>query len=193
MRRANRWVAAACVAVLAVMTGAAFAAVPLYRIFCQTTGFSGAVPRATHGASQVLAQQVTVHFDTNVRQLPWRFTPEQTQQAVHVGATGLAFFTVTNTSDKALTGRAVYNVAPLQVGGYVRKLQCFCFNDQTIAAHATVRFPVVYFIRPEFAQDPDTRGDTDLTLSYTFYPVENASAAATNPNTGAGALAGAKL
>jgi len=169
-RRANTRVVLACVAVLVVMTGAAFAAVPLYRAFCQATGFAGAVPRASHAPTTVLAQAVTVSFDTNVRGLPWDFKPEQPSQTLKIGATGLAFFTVENLSDKPLTGRAAYNVAPALAGAYVRKLQCFCFNDQTIPAHAKVRFPVLYFIDPGFASDPDTKGFSSLVLSYTFFP-----------------------
>jgi cytochrome c oxidase assembly protein subunit 11 len=168
--RRNTRVVIACVVVLAVMTGAAFAAVPLYRAFCQATGFAGAVPRAKAAPTTVLQQEVTVSFDTNVRGLPWSFQPAQRDQTLHVGETGLAFFTVTNNGDKPLTGRAAYNVAPAQAGAYIRKLQCFCFNDQTIPAHTTVKFPVLYFVDPQFAADPDTKGYTNLVLSYTFFP-----------------------
>src|ERR1700744_1729828 len=141
----NTRVVVICVAVFATMTGAAFAAVPLYRAFCQATGFAGTVPRAKVAPTTILAQKVTVSFDTNVRNLPWTFVPDQTDQTIRIGATGLAFFSVTNRSDHALTGRAAYNVSPDQAGAYFRKLQCFCFNDQTIPAHTTMRFPVVYF------------------------------------------------
>ncbi len=168
--RRNTRVVIACVVVLAVMTGAAFAAVPLYRAFCQATGFAGAVPRARAAPTTVLKQEVTVSFDTNVRGLPWSFQPAQRDQTLRVGETGLAFFTVTNNGDKPLTGRAAYNVAPAQAGAYIRKLQCFCFNDQTIPAHTTVKFPVLYFVDPQFAADPDTKGYTNLVLSYTFFP-----------------------
>jgi cytochrome c oxidase assembly protein subunit 11 len=163
-------VALACVAVLVAMTGAAFAAVPLYRIFCQSTGFAGAVPRASRAPGVILARKLTVGFDTNVRGLPWSFAPVQTSQTLNLGDTGLAFFTVTNNGDTPLTGRAAYNVTPDQAGAYFRKLQCFCFNDQTIPAHTTERFPVVYFVDPKFASDPDTKDFTNVTLSYTFFP-----------------------
>jgi cytochrome c oxidase assembly protein subunit 11 len=168
--RRNRRIVIACVVVFAVMTGAAFAAVPLYRAFCQATGFAGAIPRAKSAPTTVLSQRVTIGFDTNVRNLPWDFKAVQPSQTLHVGETGLAFFTVTNNSDQALTGRASYNVTPEGVGAYMRKLQCFCFNDQTIAAHTTVKFPVLYFIDPGFASDPDTKGFSDIVLSYTFFP-----------------------
>jgi cytochrome c oxidase assembly protein subunit 11 len=176
-RRANSRIVLACAAVFVVMTGAAFAAVPLYRAFCQATGFAGLVPRATQAPTSVLAQTVTVSFDTNVRGLPWAFRPLQPSQTLHVGQTGLAFFTVTNSSDKPLTGRASYNVTPNLAGAYLRKLQCFCFSDQTIPAHATVKFPVLYFIDPGFASDPDTKGYTNLVLSYTFFPAAKSAPA----------------
>jgi cytochrome c oxidase assembly protein subunit 11 len=169
--RGNARIVIACVAVFAVMTGAAFAAVPLYRVFCQATGFAGTIPRAKVAPTTILNQKVTVSFDTNVRGLPWDFAPAQPRQTLRVGETGLAFFTVTNRSDQAITGRASYNVSPGQAGAYMRKLQCFCFSDQTIAARTTVKFPVLYFIDPGFASDPDTKGFTDIVLSYTFFPV----------------------
>lgn len=170
-RARNARVVLACVVVLATMTGAAFAAVPLYRMFCQSTGFGGAVPRASQAPGVVLDRKLTVGFDTNVRGLPWTFKPVETHQTLNIGETGLAFFTVTNNSDKPLTGRAAYNVSPDQAGAYFRKLQCFCFNDQTIAAHTTMKFPVVYFVDPKFATDIDTKDFTNVTLSYTFFPV----------------------
>jgi cytochrome c oxidase assembly protein subunit 11 len=184
--RRNARVVLVCVVVLAAMTGAAFAAVPLYREFCQATGFSGAIPRASRAPSVVLDRKITVGFDTNVRGLPWTFTPVQTSQTINIGESGLAFFTVTNNSDKPLTGRAAYNVTPDQVGSYFRKLQCFCFSDQTIPAHTTERFPVVYFVDPKFASDPDTKGFTNVTLSYTFFPAPPADAKTASGLGGAG-------
>src|ERR1700761_550712 len=132
-KRANGRVVLYCLAILVLMTAMGFAAVPLYRIFCQRTGFAGTVSRATTGpAGAVLAQKLTVTFDTNVRSLPWTFKPEEPHQTIKIGQTGLAFFTVTNNSDQPLTGHAVYNVSPDQAGAYFHKLQCFCFTDQTI-------------------------------------------------------------
>ncbi len=168
--RRNARIVIACAAVFAIMTGAAFAAVPFYRAFCQATGFAGAVPRAKVAPTTILNQRVTIGFDTNVRGLPWDFRPVQPSQTLRVGQTGLAFFTVTNNADQPLTGRASYNVTPEGVGAYMRKLQCFCFSDQTIPAHTTVKFPVLYFIDPGFASDPDTKGFTNIVLAYTFFP-----------------------
>ena len=160
-----------CAVVLVAMTGAAYAAVPLYRVFCQATGFAGTVSRATAAPKTVLDRSLIVRFDTNVRGLPWSFQPEQRRQSLRIGQSGLAFFIVTNNGDAPLTGRAAYNVSPDLAGAYFHKLKCFCFDDQTIPAHTTMRFPVVYFVDPKFASDPDTKDYSDVTLSYTFYPV----------------------
>lgn len=166
------------------MVGAAYAAVPLYRVFCQMTGFDGATRRAEAASDKVLDKTVTVRFDANVSGLPWTFTPSQTAQTAKIGETKLAFFKVTNNSDKPVTARAVYNVVPEQAGIYFQKLQCFCFNDQTIAAHATVEMPVLYFIDPKYADDINTKGKPEVTLSYTFYPSVQTRAEAKAPPKG---------
>jgi cytochrome c oxidase assembly protein subunit 11 len=163
-------VASICAVVVVLMTGAAFAAVPIYKAFCQATGFAGAIPRAAKAPSSVVDQTVTVYFDTNVRGLPWTFRAVQRSQSVKVGASNIAYFEVVNNSDQALTGRAAYNVTPDSAGWHVRKLQCFCFNAETLQPHQSVKWPVVYFIDPKFASDPEMKGYSDLTLSYTFVP-----------------------
>ena len=159
-----------CGLVAVLMTGAAFAAVPLYKAFCQATGFAGTVRKAGAAPGAVLDRTLEIAFDTNVRGVPWTFEPVQRRQTIRIGATSIAFFKVVNNSDKAVTARAAYNVSPELAGGHVRKLQCFCFDAQTLAPHQAVEFPVVYFIEPSFATDPDTRGYGDITLSYTFVP-----------------------
>ena len=186
----NSRVVLVCALVLAGMTGAAYAAVPLYRAFCQATGFAGTVSRADAAPKTVLDRTLIVRFDTNVRGLPWRFQPEQRQQTIRIGQSGLAFFTVTNNGDRPLTGRAAYNVSPDLAGAYFHKIRCFCFDDQTIPAHTTMRFPVVYFVDTKFVSDPDTRNYPDVTLSYTFYPVAQAAAKPAQP---LGGKAGARL
>ena len=168
----NTRLALACLAIFAAMVGVAFAAVPLYRVFCQATGFNGTVRRVSTAPTAIGAGAVTVEFDTNVRGLAWQFTPNVPSQTVRPGATNLAFFKVTNTSDQPLTGRAVYNVTPESAGGYFSKLECFCFKNQTLAPHQTAEFPVVYFVDPRFGQNDDTRGIQQITLSYTFYPAQ---------------------
>ena len=169
-RRRNARVAITCAGAFVAMVGAAYAAVPLYRAFCQLTGFDGATRRASAAADRVLERKVTVRFDANVRGLPWTFQALQTSQEAKIGETKLAFFKVTNTSDKPVTGRAVYNVLPEAAGAHFRKLQCFCFEDQTVGPHQTVEMPVLYFVDPTYAQDFETRGEKVVTLSYTFFP-----------------------
>ncbi|MDB5416786.1 MAG: coxG [Phenylobacterium sp.] len=176
MRR-NRNVAIVCAVTFFGMVGAAFAAVPIYRAFCQVTGYGGAVRRAEAAPDKLSDQKLTVGFDTNVRGLPWDFSAEQRAQTLRIGETKLAFFKVTNHADHPITARAVFNVSPDQAGTYFRKLQCFCFSDQTVGAGQTVEMPVLYFVDPKFADDINTKGVTDVTLSYTFYPAVDAKPA----------------
>jgi cytochrome c oxidase assembly protein subunit 11 len=163
-------IAMICAVVVVAMTGAAFAAVPLYRAFCQATGFGGAIPRASQAPRQVLGRELTVYFDTNTRGLPWTFEPEQRSQKVRVGATNVAYFKVVNNADHPVTARAAYNVTPETAGWHVRKLQCFCFNAETLQPHQSAVWPVIYFIDPKFMADPEMKGYNDLTISYTFVP-----------------------
>jgi len=188
--RSAKLIALLCAGVVVTMIGAAFAAVPLYRMFCQVTGFNGTTMKADKASDVVLDRMVTVRFDTNVRGLPMVFKAEQVSQRVKIGETGLAYFDVTNTSDKPILARASYNVVPEQTGAYFQKLQCFCFDDQTIAAGETKQFPMQYFIAPEMVDDREVAGVTEITLSYTFYPVSEDDGApnqnASRGGTGAG-------
>ena len=200
VKRRNNRVAVICASVFAGMVGLAFASVPLYRTFCQLTGFDGAVRRAEAAPDKVLGKTVKVRFDANVRDLPWDFQALQTTQTVKIGETKVALFRVTNRSDKPITGRAVFNVTPEQAGAYFEKLSCFCFTDQTIQAGQTVEMPVLYFVDPKYADDPDTKGKGQVTLSYTFYPAVDAKpatttakASAAKPASGLGGPAAAGL
>jgi cytochrome c oxidase assembly protein subunit 11 len=166
----NGGVALICVVGIAGMVGAAYASVPLYRAFCQVTGYGGTVRKAETAPDRVLDQTLQIRFDTNVRGLPWDFSAEQAAQTVKIGETAVATFKVTNRSDKPVTARAVFNVVPEQAAVYFRKLSCFCFSDQTVAAGATVEMPVLYFVDPKYAQDFETKNGKSITLSYTFYP-----------------------
>ena len=174
--RRNRRVALICAAVFFGMVGAAFASVPLYRVFCQVTGFDGTVSRAKVAPTQVSRHEVTIRFDANLRDLPWTFEALQTAQTAKLGETKIAFFRVTNSSDKPVTARAVFNVVPEQAGPYFKKLQCFCFTDQTVGPKQTVEMPVLYFVDPKYETDFETRGKTEITLSYTFFPAPAAAA-----------------
>lgn len=166
----NARLAVICFAVFFGMTGMAFAAVPLYKAFCQMTGFDGTTRRASVAPKVVLDRSVTVRFDANIRGLPWTFTPSQVKQEVKVGAQTLAHYKVTNNGKTAITGQAVFNVVPEQAGAHFQKIECFCFSEQTVQPGQTVEYPVIYFVDPEFATDPETRNTPEITLSYTFFP-----------------------
>ena len=185
MNRKNA-IALICGVVVMAMTGAAFAAVPLYQLFCQVTGFNGTVMRADAAPDTVLEETVRVRFDTNVRGLPWDFQAEETRQTVRIGDTGIAYFRVTNTSDRPISGTAAYNVVPERAGPYFQKLQCFCFEAQTVQPGETVEFPIQYFIAPEMATDREGRGIKEITLSYTFYPTQGFDQAAVSDAPGTG-------
>jgi cytochrome c oxidase assembly protein subunit 11 len=174
----NARIAVICTALFATMVGAAFAFVPLYRAFCQASGFGGTVRQATAAdhRNQATGRTVVVAFDTNVRGLDWTFTANTPSQVAPVGASKLAFFRVTNNSDQSLTGRAVYNVMPGSAGAFFSKLECFCFTNQTLGPHQTAEFPVVYYVDPRFGLDDDTKGVSQITLSYTFFPASPSGA-----------------
>lgn len=155
------------------MVGASFAAVPLYRIFCQVTGYAGTTQRAEKGSDTVLDRTIKVRFDANVaRTLPWRFTPEKTAIDVKIGESTLAFYKTANLSARSITGTATYNVTPEIVGSYFNKIECFCFSEQTLGAGEKVEMPVTFFIDPAIMDDPEASHVTEVTLSYTFFPME---------------------
>lgn len=185
--RGNARIAVLCAVIFCGMVGAAFASVPLYRKFCAATGFNGAVKRADAASSSVSDQTVTVRFDTNVRGLTWKFEAVQPAQDLKLGESKLAFFRATNTGKVAMTGRALYNVVPETAGPYFSKLECFCFKSQTIQPGQTVEFPVVYFVDPRYAKDPDNRTQHEITLSYTFLPAVDQTGAKSAAKTQAAA------
>ena len=173
----NTRLAVICGVVFFGMVGAAFAAVPLYRMFCQATGFDGTVSKADKQAGAILDKTISVRFDANVRDMPWTFTAEEVSQTARLGETKMAYFKVVNTGKTAITGRAAYNVVPEAAGAYFRKLECFCFREQTLQPGETMEFPVVYFVEPDYATDPETKGKSEVTLSYTFFQVDDAKPA----------------
>jgi len=171
--RRHGMVALACVLFVSVMVGAAYAAVPLYALFCQVTGFGGTPSIATVEALPGLKpgeRELTINFDANVDpSLPWQFKPVQRSMKVRVGEVAQAMYVIENTSDKDTVGRAVYNVSPYQGGGYFTKIQCFCFDLQPLKAHERQEVPVVFYVDPAYADDPEADGVNVLTLSYTFF------------------------
>ena len=166
-------VAAICGFVVALMVGASYAAVPFYNWFCRTTGFNGTTQVATSAPSAApLSRKIAVRFDANVAPgLPWKFEPEQTEIELRIGEVVTVFYTVTNQAARTTTGQAAYNVAPLTVGAYFQKINCFCFTEQTMAGGEKREMPVVFYVDPSLAADSENDGLNTITLSYTFYPV----------------------
>jgi cytochrome c oxidase assembly protein subunit 11 len=138
------------------------------------TGFAGTTQRAEGAdAPGPVGKMISVRFDANiVPQLPWRFSPERNTERVAVGAREMAFYTARNLTDRPLTGRATFNVTPEQAGQYFTKIQCFCFTEQTLKPHEEVRMPVVFYVDPKMLDDKDAADISEITLSYTFYPVD---------------------
>lgn len=187
---ANRRVGAISGAVALGMLGLAYAAVPFYKAFCQATGWEGTTQRAAEAPKTVLGKTVDIRFDGNVNGVPWRFGPDKMVVTVKLGEKRMAFFHATNDSDVAVTGRATYNVSPETAGSYFTKIQCFCFNEQTLQPHQSVEMPVVFFVSPDIVKDPDAKRIEEITLSYTFFPVDKPegpgqkAAAIAQPNRG---------
>ncbi len=166
-------VAAICGFVVVLMVGAAYAAVPFYNWFCRATGFNGTTQVATSGPSGApLDRKIAIRFDSNVAGgLPWKFEPEQTEIEVRIGEVTTVFYKVTNQSARTTSGQAAYNVAPLTVGSYFEKINCFCFTEQTMTPGETRQMPVVFYVDPSIVKDSENDSLNTITLSYTFYPV----------------------
>lgn len=171
------------VALVIAMVGCSYAAVPLYRKFCQATGYGGTVRRretveekiARHAQEDAGAtRQLVVQFNADVADgLPWKFTPTQREVKVKPGQSTLAFYTAENLSSKPITGVSTYNVAPMKAGIYFNKIQCFCFEEQRLLPGEKIDMPVFFYIDPEFATDPKMDNINSLILSYTFFKVED--------------------
>ena len=187
-RRRDLIVAAACGAFVAVMVGAAFAAVPFYNWFCRTTGFGGTTQVASVAPAGMLDRRITVRFDANVSPgLPWRFTPEVNSIDLHIGEVATIYYDVVNTSARMTEGQASYNVSPPTVGAYFTKINCFCFTQQRLAPGEKRQMAVVFYVDPALAKDSDQDDLNTITLSYTFYPMPVEPA---RPTAGNAALAG---
>ena len=155
------------------MVGASYAAVPLYEIFCQVTGYGGTTQTAEVAPDKILDRKMTIRFNADVdRKLPWKFAAVQDRVEVRVGENALAFYRARNTSDRAVVGTATFNVTPLKAGQYFNKIECFCFTEQRLEAGGEVDMPVSFFVDPAIADDPNLNDVTEITLSYTFFQTE---------------------
>lgn len=170
--RTNAPLAVGLLVVAVGMVGAAFAAVPLYRMFCQATGYLGTTQRASTGADHMVDRRVIVRFDSNVSGLPWTFRPEQPQIEVSLGETALVNFIAENDGPAAVTGQATFNVQPTIAGYYFNKIECFCFSEQELQPGERVEMPVQFFVSPDLDDDRELAGTRTITLSYTFFPAE---------------------
>lgn len=181
----NKRVALISFATALAMLALGYAAVPLYRLFCQVTGFQGTTQRATEeqfAAVKVANGTVSVRFDANIdRKLPWSFTPEKITDTARLGERRMAVYLARNNSDRPIVGRATYNVEPEVAGKYFNKIQCFCFTEQTLMPGQEVRMPVIYYVDPAISKDEDAKDLEQITLSYTFYEDAAASAKALDP------------
>lgn len=184
-QRRHSAVALALAGLVAVMVGLAFASAPLYRMFCQATGYGGVPQRAEHTPGEILDRTIRVRFDANVDPgLPWTFAPEKRVIEVKIGETALAFFRASNDSSVPVSGTAVFNVVPELAGRYFTKIECFCFKQQTLAANSSVEMPVIFFVDPKIAGDEDTKSISEITLSYTFYRTDKGPGVAAAPPAG---------
>ena len=171
--RANGVIVVSCVAFVFGMVGMAYAAVPLYDMFCRVTGYNGTTKRVEQASDVILDKTIEVTFDSNTASdLPWDFKPVQRSVNPKIGETIQVEFTAKNLSSKPTTGQAVFNVTPMQAGAYFNKVECFCFTETTLQPGEEMTMPVVFFVDPEIANAVETKALRTLTLSYTFYARE---------------------
>lgn len=174
--KSNRAIAQQLTAIAAGMLMLAFASVPLYRLFCQVTGFGGTTQEAKANSGKVVDRTITVTFDGNTdTRLPWKFEPIEKSVKVKLGENRLIAFHATNESSEPTRGTATYNVTPFAAGKYFNKIQCFCFTEQRLAPNQSANLPVSFFIDPAILDDPEIRDVTNITLSYTFFSYESAN------------------
>jgi cytochrome c oxidase assembly protein subunit 11 len=172
IQRSNRRLAFVCAGFFAGMVGMAYAAVPLYDMFCRVTGYGGTTQRTDQYSDVILDKEIKVRFDANVSGgLGWEFTPKQREVKLKIGETVQVAYVATNITSKPLAGRATFNVSPPLAGAYFMKVECFCFTDTTLQPGETMEMPVVFYVDPEIVNVKELKNLTTLTLSYTFFPM----------------------
>ena len=188
-QKQNRRTGFMALGIALAMLALGYASVPLYRLFCQVTGFGGTTQRATEAQAASVAitsKPISVRFDANVaRGFPWEFRPTQVADSVTIGARDMTVYVARNLSDQPITGTATFNVEPAYAGKYFHKIQCFCFTEQTLRPGQEMRMPVLYFVDPAILDDPDASKVEQITLSYTFHPIAGETANALD-RTGSG-------
>ena len=194
-KQRNTMMAFGLVGVIVGMAGLSFASVPLYRLFCETTGYGGTPKIGPAASPGVSTRMITIRFNADVNgAMPWKFEPLQSQLKVALGEEQPAFYSATNEAGTAVVGVSTYNVTPEKAARYFHKTQCFCFTQQTIAAGATAQFPLSFWVDPALADDPNTADVTNITLSYTFFrSLDDAAKTGTLANAGPHIGGGEKL
>lgn len=182
--RSPAFTAKILVGVAVAMLALGFASKPLYDTFCKVTGYGGTTKQAETNESDILDRQVNVYFDSNVEiGLPWDFKPEQVKMTINVGQSGLAYYKVKNTSSRAVTGTATYNVTPIKAAPFFIKTECFCFTEQTIEPGQEISFPVLFHVDSQIDDESRLDDVRDITLSYTFFEIEPSEPVKTTPKT----------
>jgi cytochrome c oxidase assembly protein subunit 11 len=179
-RRHNVQVALGLATIILGMVGLTAASVPLYRLFCQVTGYGGTTQVASEGLPDVQEQTIRVRFDASIGDdLPWRFQPATREIEVRIGEENLAFYQAANLADQPIVGNATFNVTPHKAGPYFSKIACFCFTEQTLQPGEQVDMPVSFYVDPGILDDDSTRDLKTITLSYTFFMLEDETKALT--------------
>ena len=157
------------------MVGLAYASVPLYDLFCRVTGFGGTTQvsaEAPGAAPGAVFRQVS--FNAHVSpELKWHVATPNVASDVLPGEEFVINYVATNTTDQPITGTSSYNVTPNKIGPYFMKIECFCFTEQTLQPGETVEMPVIFYLDPDIDQDINTKATPEITLSYTFFAVNN--------------------
>ena len=180
-RFSNQTIVVSCVAFFFSMVGLAYASVPLYQLFCQITGFGGTTQVAEAASDTVLDRTINVRFDANMTPgLPWRFQPVQRQVTVKIGEIAEVAYEAESLSALSTTGTASFNVTPPAAGAYFNKMECFCFTEQTLEPGEVANMPITFFVDPAIVDAKETRNLETITLSYTFYPVDEPTEVAAN-------------
>lgn len=182
--RANARLAIFCGAFFFGMIGVAYASVPLYKLFCQVTGYGGTTQRVEQASERILDKTIKVRFDANTgASMPWRFQPKQRQVEIRIGETTQIAYEATNRSSTPVTGTATFNVTPQAAGAFFNKVECFCFTETTLQPGETLDMPVIFFIDPDVVNSKELKDISTITLSYTFFPVDGDDGADKNQTT----------
>ncbi len=167
----NGAIALVCLFFVCGMVGAAYAAVPLYQLFCQVTGYGGTTVRANAAPAKPIDRKITIRFDANVaKALPWSLKPETRSVTLNVGEVSTVFYRAESRTDRRTWGTATFNVTPFEAGSYFSKIDCFCFSEQTLGPGEGADMGVTFFVDPAIAEDSQLDSVKTITLSYTMFP-----------------------